>query len=90
MRTSLLETEQIEAHLMRLSEPGDALVFEAGLLLEPGLKDKMLWQQKTYGIIRQYGRTALKQEIENVHQKLFTEARHQSFGQKIMHLFSKK
>jgi hypothetical protein len=90
MRTSLLETEQIESHLMRRSEPGDALVFEARLLLDPELKDKMHWQQKTYSIIRQYGREELKREIENVHQKLFHEEQHQSFRQKIMRLFSKK
>ncbi|MDB5134575.1 MAG: hypothetical protein JWP37_1178 [Mucilaginibacter sp.] len=90
MRTSLLETEQIEAHLLRLSESGDMLVFEARLLLEPELQDKMIWQQKTYNIVRQYGRNQLKQEIENVHQKLFTEEHHQSFRQKIIRLFSKK
>jgi hypothetical protein len=90
MRTSLLETQEIESHLMRSAEPGDSLVFEAKLLLEPGLQDKILWQQKTYEIVRQYGRAGLRQEIENVHQKLFNEARHQSFKQKIMRLFSKK
>ena len=90
MRTSLPETEQIEASLMRLSEPGDALVFEARLLLEPELRDKMLWQQKTYSIIRQYGRDQLKGEIAAVHRQLFTDGAHQSFRQKIMRVFSKK
>lgn len=90
MRTSLLETEQIEAHLLRSAEPGDALVFEARLLLEPGLKDKMLWQQKTYNIVRQYGREQLKGELEAVHRQLFNDCAHQSFRRKIMRLFSKK
>jgi len=90
MRTSLLETEQIESHLLRRAEPGDGLVFEARLLLDPELKDRVLWQQKTYNIIRQYGLDQLKQEIESVHQKLFNEARHYSFRQKIIRLFSKK
>ena len=90
MRTSLLETEQIEAHVLRRTEPGDALVFEARLLLEPELKDKVLWQQKTYSIIRQYGREQLKGEIAAVHRQLFNDGAHQSFRQKIMRLFSKK
>jgi hypothetical protein len=90
MRTSLLETEQIESQLMRTTEPGDALVFEAKLLLDPELKDKMYWQQKTYNIIRQYGREQLKGEIEAVHRQLFNDGPHQSFRQKIMRLFSKK
>ena len=90
MRTSLIDTQQIEAHLMHLSEPGDALVFEARLLLEPELSDKMRWQKETYTIIRQYGRDELKKEIEAVHQQLFTEPKHAGFRQKIMRLFSKK
>jgi hypothetical protein len=90
MRTSLIETRQIEAHLLQLWEPGDALVFEARLLLEPELRGKMQWQKETYNLIRQYGRHQLKQEIEAVHQQLFTEPKHAGFGQKIMRLFSKK
>jgi len=86
----LLEAEQIDAHLMRLSEPGDTLVFEARLLLEPDLKDKLFWQQKTHNIIRRYGREQLKGEIDAVHQKLFNDRQHIGFRQKIARLFSKK
>lgn len=90
MRTSLLETEQIESHLTRRAEAGNALVFEARLLLEPELRDKVLWQQRTYSIIREYGREQLKGEIEAVHRQLFNNGAHQGFRQKIMRLFSKK
>jgi hypothetical protein len=90
MRTSLLEAEQIESHLMQSAEPGDALVFEARLLLEPELKDKMHWQQKTYSIVKQYGRQQLKQEIEAAHYQLFNRPEHAGFRQKIMRLFAKK
>jgi hypothetical protein len=90
MRTSLLETEQIESHLMRSAEPGDALVFEARLSLEPELRDKALWQQKTYNIVRRYGREQLRGEIEAVHRQLFNDGAHKGFRQKIMRLFSKK
>jgi len=86
----LIETEQIEAHLLRLSEPGEALVFEARLLLDPELRDKMNWQQKTYHIVRQYGRQELRAEIEAVHQQLFNRPEHSGFRQKIMRLFIKK
>lgn len=90
MRTSLIEAQQIEAYLMWLSEPGDALVFEARLLLEPELAEKVQWQKETYKIIRQYGRDQLKKEIEAVHQQLFNEPKHTGFRQKIIRLFSKK
>lgn len=90
MRTSLIETEQIEAHLLQRSDTGEALVFEAKMLLDPELKEKVQWQQKTYSLIKLYGRDQLRQEIESVHQKLFSEHQHKSFRQKIMSLFSKK
>ena len=90
MRTSLIETEQIEAHLLQLSNPGDALVFEARLLLEPELQEKMQWQKETYSIVKRYGRYQVKKEIEAVHQQLFTQTQHQSFSQKIRQLFSKR
>jgi hypothetical protein len=90
MRTSLIETEQIEAHLMRRSEPGDQLVFEARLLLESELHEKVQWQQEAYRMVRLYGRDQLKQEIEAVHQKLFTQKEHTSFSQKIRRLFTNR
>ncbi|HTD39686.1 MAG TPA: hypothetical protein VK671_03630 [Mucilaginibacter sp.] len=90
MRTSLIETEQIETHLMRQAEPGDALVFEARLLLEPEFREKMQWQQETYRMVTLYGRDQLKQEIEAVHQKLFTQPEHLSFSQKIRRLFTNR
>jgi len=90
MRTSLIETEQIDAHLMRRSDPGDVLVFEARLLLQPELREKLEWQQETYKLIKTYGRDQLKKEIEVVHQQLFTQPQHKSFSQKIRQLFSKR
>jgi hypothetical protein len=90
MRTSLIETEQIEAHLLQLSNPGDALIFEARLLLEPELHEKLQWQKETYHMVKLYGRDQLKKEIEAVHQELFTKPEHRSFSQKIRQLFSKR
>jgi hypothetical protein len=90
MRTSLIETEQIEAHLLRRSDTGEALVFEAKMLLDSDLKEKVQWQQKTYTLVKLYGRNQLRQEIDAVHQNLFTHEQNKSFRQKIMSLFSKK
>jgi hypothetical protein len=83
MRTSLVETEQIEAHLLQLCNPGDALVFEAKLLLNDELSEKLHWQKATYNIIKIYGRAQLKQEIEAVHRSLFNHTKHKSFSEKI-------
>lgn len=90
MMTSWNETEQVEAHLTGRLDTGDSLVFEARLLIDPQLGDKVLWQQKTYNIIQNYSRRQLKKEIEAVHQKLFTQSQHASFSQKIRRLFTSK
>jgi hypothetical protein len=90
MRTSLIETEQIETHLLQLSNPGDALVFEAKLLLDDELAEKLSWQRSTYNMINLYGRNQLKKEIEAVHQSLFSDARHKSFSEKIRQIFKKR
>lgn len=90
MRTSLIEAEQIEAHLLQLSSPGDALVFEAKLLLDDELHEKIQWQKAAYNKIKLYGRIQLKREIEAVHQTLFNTAKHTSFSEKIRQIFKKQ
>jgi hypothetical protein len=87
MKTLWNETRQIELHLSGKANTGDALLFEAQLILDPGLRDKVLWQKKSYAIINSYGRAQLKNEIEAVHQKLFTATEHLNFRQKIRRLF---
>ncbi len=88
MMTLWNETEQIELHLLGQYDTGNALVFEARMLIDPELGDRVLWQKKTYGIIQTYSRRQLKKEIEAVHQKLFTQTEHVSFSQKIRRLFT--
>jgi hypothetical protein len=90
MRTLLNEVQEIEAHLLKRNPPGDALVFEAKLILEYELKEKVHYQQKTYELIGFYGRRQLKQELEMVHQKLFTQPEHHSFRERILNLFKTK
>jgi hypothetical protein len=86
----LNEIKQIDDYLFKYAGEADSLLFEARLILEPALREKMLWQQKTYDIIRQYSRRKLKAEVEAVHQQLFNEPEHSSFRQKILALFSNR
>jgi hypothetical protein len=88
MKTSWNETRQIDAYLSGSMDTGNALLFEANMILKPALQDKALWQIKAHTAIQHYGRTQLKNEIEAVHQKLFTSPQHTSFSQKIKRLFS--
>jgi hypothetical protein len=89
MRTSLNDIQQIDDYLLRYAGEADRALFEARLILQPALRESLLWQQKTYAIVRQYSRRQLKAEIETVHQHLFTEPEHIPFRRKIMALFSR-
>jgi hypothetical protein len=87
MRTSLINIAQIEAHLLKRQQPGDALLFDARLVLDPDLHDDVAAQHQVYTLVQQYGRRKLKQEIEAAHLQLFTQPEHLSFKQKITRFF---
>ena len=89
MRTSLNEIREIEEHLLLRSRPDNSLLFEARLILDKDLREKLLWQKKTYAVIQLYGRRRLKNEIEAVHEKLFNEPAHEGLRNKIMKLFTR-
>lgn len=89
MRTSLNEIKRIEQHLLQEQSPEDSLLFEARMLLNADLEEKVKRQQKTYQVVQAYGRKQLRAEIEAVHQKLFTEPRHRGFRHKVLSLFTK-
>ena len=89
MKTSLTETQKIESYLFnRHSE--NSPVFEAELILQPELREKVLWQQKTYSLVHEYSRRKLLTEFEVIHQKLFSDPKQESFRQKILRIFSKR
>ena len=88
MRTSLNEIKLIDEHIFRQGTHEDALLFDAMLILNPGLSDQVMWQKKAHALVQQYGRKKLKAEIEAAHQQLFNNLRHQNFRQRILALFS--
>ena len=90
MMTSLTETAQIDAYILGTAQPGDALVFEAKMLLAPELKEKFFWQKKATELVKQYGQKQLRQEIEDIHRQLFTLPEHAGFGNKIRRLFTRR
>jgi hypothetical protein len=85
----LNEIKLIDEHLFKSGSPEDGLLFDALLILNPMLKNDIVWQKKTHQVVRQYGRKKLKSEIEAVHQQLFHEPKHRSFRQRILSFFSK-
>lgn len=89
MMTSLNETKRNEDYLLGKLLPNEALLFDVQLLIDEELEANVKSQQKSYEIIRQYGRVQLKKELEAVQQKLFTDPKYTSFKQKIVQLFKK-
>jgi hypothetical protein len=81
------ETQHIELYLTGALSPEDKLVMEANLLLDSELKEKLIWQDKTYSLVREYGRRALKTEIERIQTRMFSEKRFMSFRKKIAAIF---
>ncbi|WP_183557108.1 hypothetical protein [Mucilaginibacter sp. SP1R1] len=87
MRTFLNNIAQAEAHLLKKSNPANALLFEAKMLLDDELQNNVSSQQQAYSLVQQYGRKQLKAEIEAVHQQLFNQPGHLGFRQKIARIF---
>lgn len=88
MRTSLNEIKKIEDHLFQKSAKEDSLLMEARLILDPALRDKFVWQEKTYEVIKMYGRKKMKEDLDAIHRKLFLDPEHESFKNKILKIFN--
>jgi len=87
MRTSLNELQLAEGYLLQTATPAEKLVFEARLMVQPSLREETHWQQKTYDIVREYGRQQLLTEIADVHRKLFSGHTHTGFRRRISRIF---
>lgn len=81
------ETQQLDAYLTGDMSPENKLLMEARLLVNDRLKEQLLWQEKTYTLIKECGRRQLKRELEKVHQRLFSENRFESFRKQIESIF---
>lgn len=88
MRTSLRETERIERYLLNKDSAPQRLSFEAALLLDDGLKEKLEEQREAYELIKFYGRKKLQAEIREVHQLLFRQPKYSGFRNKVLNLFN--
>lgn len=88
MTTSLNEITQAEDFLQGNLKPEDSLVFRARLLVSPLFRKNFLAQQKTYSLIRLYGRRKLKSEIESIQEKFFNDPDNTFYRQKIEQLFT--
>lgn len=80
-------TVQIERYLLGGSDPEEQLLMEARLLTEPGLRNDLLWQARTYELVNAYGRRQLRNEIRRAEARVFSESRFEAFRHRITHIF---
>jgi len=83
----LNEIKTIEEHLFNRVHPADNLLFQANMILNTDLLEKVDLQKAAYQTVQQYSRKQLKAEIEAVHQKLANKPN--SFMQRLISLFKK-
>lgn len=89
MRTSLNNIKEIEQYILGESSTEEKLVFEARLVLDDDLRQEVDAQKTAYHLIRQYGRDALRQEIQRIQVRLFTESQFIAFRKKIENIFGR-
>lgn len=89
MKTSTNVTE-IEDFLFDKLDTPSKLLFEAKMLINPVLKLRVESQRRLYTIVKLSGRRKIKSELEQIHCRLFSDAKKGTFQQSIYQRFTKK
>lgn len=80
-------TRLIEKYLYGMLSPIDKLIFEARLAVNLNLRRELYYQKRTYKLIKIYHRERLKEEMEALHQKIFSDLDKINFQQNIYQIF---
>ena len=87
MKTSWYKLQQLEDFLQHSATGPEKALLRAKMLIEPGLREDLEWQQRTYRIIGEYGRRQLRREIAGIHEELFSAPPYHSFRNEVMDIF---
>ncbi len=87
MKTSRNNTRLIEKYLHGELTAAERLAFEAQLLVRPALRVDLYFQKKTYRLVRLYHRKKMKEELEMLHQQVFSDPEKMAFQQRIHQIF---
>jgi hypothetical protein len=85
MRSELNEVCLIDWYLFRQLSEEEARTFEAGLLLDSALAEKVEAQRMVHRLIRQYGREKDRHWLDEIYRQLLKET---SFAHRIKTIFS--
>lgn len=85
MRKQLHEIQDIDRYIFHTMTGADRLVFQAKMILQPQLKEKVRWQRKVYAFLQWASRKKKKEELTSLHTRLMNDA---SFNSRITSIFS--
>jgi len=85
MRSELNELYQIDCYLLRQLNEEDARAFEARLLLDDALAEKVDAQRTAHRLIRRYARREERCRLDTIYRLLLDEA---DFAHQIKTIFS--
>ena len=88
MRTSLNDIQTIEHFLGETLSSNEKIVLESRLLAHPELTLQIRLQRKIYRLVKLFHRKKVKQEIEKIHNDIFSDPAKTSFQQQIFQLFN--
>jgi len=85
MRKPLLEIQEIDRYLFQQMTRTDRLVFQARMILQPELKEKVRLQRKAHAFLRWCSRKDRKDELESIYTRLMNDT---AFNNTINSIFS--
>jgi len=71
MRKQLHEIQEIDQYLLQAMPAADQLVFQARILTDSTLQEKVRHQQEAHHLIRQIGREAKREQLAALHARLW-------------------
>ncbi|NOT76212.1 MAG: hypothetical protein HOP08_14890 [Cyclobacteriaceae bacterium] len=87
MRTSLNDIQEIEKFQREELSPGDSILFQVRMILDPVLKLNVTFQNIILQVVQLYHRKKLKVEVKQIHHDLFSSPSSLEFQQTVKQIF---
>jgi|GEM_PF-2400119 len=85
MRRSLHEVQEIDRYINKELNSGQRILFQAKMILSPGLRIVVADQQKVYMVITHFARNEQRKKLENIYNQLMQEP---AFTKEVTSIFS--
>jgi len=85
MRRSLHEVQEIDRYINKELNSGQRILFQAKMILSPGLRIMVADQQKVYMVITRFARNEQRKKLENIYNQLMQEP---AFNREVTSIFS--